>query len=73
MTYHVRIYGSRGELMLQTWNKGSVSRDMEIDAALSRNDVSRVEWWGDGKGVDEHGKPDLLPLQTRHNLRSARK
>ena len=64
MTYHVRIYGLRGDLLLQTWNKGHVSRDMEIAAAISRKDVSRVEWWGDGKGVNEKCEPDFSPLTT---------
>lgn len=48
MTYHVRIYSTTGEFLLQTWNKGEHSRDMEIECALQREDVGRVEWWGDG-------------------------
>ena len=64
MTYHVRVYSTDGKLLVQTWNKGENSRDMEINAALSRNDVSRVEWWGDGSRYTSDGKPDLFPLTT---------
>ncbi|KAA0089304.1 hypothetical protein CIW54_07505 [Paraburkholderia sp. T12-10] len=66
MTYHVRIYGLTGDLLLQTWNNGHVSRDMEISAALSRKDVGRIEWWGDGKGVNEKYESDFSHVVTTY-------
>lgn len=62
MTYHVRIYSAAGDLLIQTWNKGEHSRDMEIECALSRPDVSHVEWWGDGKGYTWKCESDYAPL-----------
>lgn len=43
--YSVRVYNLAGALIVETWNDGETSRDMELDAALSRSDVSYVEWW----------------------------
>ena len=63
--FHVRIYSTTGALLLQTWNKGELSRDMEIEAALSRREVGRVEWWGDG--------PDGTPLTRVYKSESTGK
>jgi hypothetical protein len=45
MNFIVRVYAPDGQLLIEAWNIGTVSRDMEIEAALSRQDVSYVEWW----------------------------
>jgi hypothetical protein len=44
MTFKVRIYTPQGVLLIETWNVGELSRDMEIEAALTRPDVGYVEW-----------------------------
>lgn len=64
MTFHVQIYSIHHELLIQTWNIGEHSRDMEIDAAMRRQDVSHVKWWGDGNHYLSGGKSDLIPLTT---------
>lgn len=51
-THEVRMfYGAAadapkqpGDLALHTWHIGQTSRDMEIAAASSRDDIGRVEW-----------------------------
>ena len=57
--FHVKIFHKDGRLLLQTWNKGENSRDTEIQAALSRKEVGKVVWWGDGR--DPH------PMTTVYN------
>lgn len=47
--YHVRgFYNSKGaapgQMALQTWNRGKVSRDLEISVFKGRADIGRVEW-----------------------------
>jgi hypothetical protein len=42
--YGVRVYGPRNQLLIETRHVGTASRDVEIDAALSRDDVSHAEW-----------------------------
>lgn len=48
MRYNVKIYDHNGSLLLHTWNVGEHSRDMEIDAALSRKDVAYVDYFVEG-------------------------
>jgi hypothetical protein len=43
--YSVRVYNLAFDLIVETWHIGETSRDMELRAALSRQDVSYVEWW----------------------------
>ena len=43
--YEVRsFYAAGGGLCIHTWHRGVLSRDMEIQASKSRNDIGRIEW-----------------------------
>ena len=42
--YEVRAFYTTGGMAFRTWNKGELSRDMEIAAAMRREDIGRVEW-----------------------------
>ena len=53
--FEVRAYyaANPDKLALHTWNTDLLSRDMEIQAFLSRADIGKIQWRnGDGEWQD---------------------